>query len=32
MIIEVAPGGGSDAPEPDAQAEGVIFVVDGGSR
>ena len=29
MIVEVAPGGGSDAPEPDAQAEGVIFVVKG---
>ena len=28
-IMEVAPGGGSDRPEPDAQAEGVIFVVSG---
>ena len=28
-IMEVAPGGGSDKPEPDAKAEGVLFVVDG---
>lgn len=28
-IMEVSPGGGSAAPEPDAQAEGVIFVVEG---
>jgi (S)-ureidoglycine aminohydrolase len=28
-IVEVAPGGGSAAPEPDAGAEGVIFVVKG---
>jgi (S)-ureidoglycine aminohydrolase len=28
-IMEVEPGGGSDAPEPDERAEGVIFVVDG---
>lgn len=28
-IIEVAPGGGSDTPEPDAEAEGVLFVVAG---
>lgn len=28
-IVEVSPGGGSDSPEPDAQAEGVLFVVDG---
>jgi (S)-ureidoglycine aminohydrolase len=28
-IMEVGPGGGSDKPEPDAQAEGAIFVVDG---
>jgi (S)-ureidoglycine aminohydrolase len=28
-IMEVAPGGGSDKPEPDAQAEGVLFVVEG---
>jgi (S)-ureidoglycine aminohydrolase len=29
-IMEVGPRGGSDRPEPDAQAEGAIFVVDGG--
>lgn len=28
-ILEVGPGGGSEQPEPDPQAEGVIFVVDG---
>jgi (S)-ureidoglycine aminohydrolase len=28
-IMEVGPGGGSDRPEPDAGAEGAIFVVDG---
>ena len=28
-IMEVAPGGGSDKPEPDAHAEGVLFVVEG---
>ena len=28
-IMEVAPGGGSAAPEPDAQAEAVLFVVAG---
>lgn len=28
-IMEVAPGGGSDAPEPDEQAQAVLFVVDG---
>ena len=28
-IMEVAPGGGSDRPETDDGAEGVIFVVDG---
>ena len=28
-IMEVAPGGGSDQPEPDPEAEGVIFVVEG---
>ncbi|ADO42123.1 putative allantoin catabolism protein [Ketogulonicigenium vulgare Y25] len=27
--VEVAPGGGSDAPEPDAGAEGVLFVAAG---
>lgn len=31
-IVEVAPGGGSDRPEPDAEAEGVLFVVDGAVR
>lgn len=28
-IMEIAPGGGSDKPEPDAQAQGVLFVVSG---
>jgi len=28
-IMDVEPGGGSDRPEPDLQAEGVLFVVDG---
>ncbi|MFN3548860.1 MAG: bifunctional allantoicase/(S)-ureidoglycine aminohydrolase [Mesorhizobium sp.] len=28
-IMEVAPGGGSERPEPDPQAEGVLFVVEG---
>jgi len=28
-ILEVAPGGGSDRPELDPEAEGVLFVVDG---
>ena len=28
-IVEVAPGGGSDQPETDAAAQGVLFVVDG---
>ena len=28
-IMEVAPGGGSEQPEPDADAEGVLFVVGG---
>ena len=28
-IMEVAPGGGSDAPDTDAQAESVLFVVEG---
>jgi (S)-ureidoglycine aminohydrolase len=28
-IMEVAPGGGSDKPEPDKAAEGVLFVVEG---
>ena len=28
-VMEVAPGGGSDRPEPDPGAEGVLFIVDG---
>lgn len=28
-LMEVAPGGGSDQPEPDAQAEGALFVLSG---
>ena len=28
-VMEVAPGGGSDRPEPDAAAEGVLFVTEG---
>lgn len=28
-VMEVGPGGGSDRPEADAEAEGVLFVVDG---
>lgn len=28
-IMEVTPGGGSDKPEPDPQAEGVLFTVEG---
>ncbi len=28
-VMEVAPDGGSDKPEPDANAEGVLFVVEG---
>ncbi|WP_068431369.1 bifunctional allantoicase/(S)-ureidoglycine aminohydrolase [Piscicoccus intestinalis] len=28
-IVEVSPGGGSERPEPDPKAEGVLFVVDG---
>ena len=28
-IVEVSPGGGSERPEPDPGAEGVLFVVDG---
>lgn len=31
-IMEVAPGGGSDRPEADAAAQGVLFVVEGGMR
>ena len=28
-VMDVAPGGGSDRPEPDPQAQGVVFVVSG---
>lgn len=28
-VVEVSPGGGSDRPEPDAGAEGALFVVEG---
>lgn len=28
-VMEVAPGGGSERPEPDPEVEGVLFVVDG---
>ncbi len=28
-VVEVSPGGGSDRPEPDPEAEAVLFVVDG---
>lgn len=28
-VMEVEPGGGSNAPEPDEQAEGALFVIDG---
>jgi (S)-ureidoglycine aminohydrolase len=28
-VMDVAPGGGSDRPEPEADAEGVIFLMDG---
>ena len=31
-MMEVAPGGGSDAPEPEADAEGVLFVTGGTGR
>ena len=31
-LMEVAPGGGSERPELDEEAEGVLFVVDGGLR
>jgi (S)-ureidoglycine aminohydrolase len=31
-LVEVAPGGGSERPEPDPQAEGVLFVVEGTPR
>ena len=32
LIVELAPGGGSDAPEPDPGAECVLFVTDGTPR
>ncbi|MEQ8656965.1 MAG: bifunctional allantoicase/(S)-ureidoglycine aminohydrolase [Hyphomicrobiales bacterium] len=32
LIMEVAPGGGSQKPEPDRMAEGVLFVVGGALR
>jgi (S)-ureidoglycine aminohydrolase len=28
-VMDVSPGGGSDRPEPDAEAEGVLFLMDG---
>ena len=31
-LMEVAPGGGSEQPEPDPQAQGVLFVVEGQAR
>jgi (S)-ureidoglycine aminohydrolase len=31
-VVEVSPGGGSDRPEPDPDAEGVLFVVEGAAR
>ena len=31
-IMEVQPGGGSEAPEPEAEAEGVLFVLEGRSQ
>ncbi|PPB82137.1 (S)-ureidoglycine aminohydrolase [Albidovulum inexpectatum] len=31
-VMEVAPGGGSDTPEPDAGAEGVLFVTEGAGQ
>jgi len=31
-VMEVAPGGGSEAPEPDPGAEGVLFVTEGSPR
>ncbi|MBC7139245.1 MAG: (S)-ureidoglycine aminohydrolase [Defluviimonas sp.] len=31
-VMEVAPGGGSEAPEPEPRAQGVIFVTEGGLR
>ena len=32
LILEVGPGGGSDAPEPDPLAQGVLFVTSGSVR
>jgi (S)-ureidoglycine aminohydrolase len=32
LILEIAPGGGSDQPEPDAGAQGVLFVTAGAVR
>lgn len=32
LIMEVGPGGGSQMPEPDPMAQGVVFVVDGAVR
>ena len=32
MILEIAPGGGSDTPEPDPGVEGVLFVLEGAPR
>jgi (S)-ureidoglycine aminohydrolase len=32
MILEIAPGGGSDAPEPDPEAEAALFVMAGEGR
>ncbi len=32
LLLELAPGGGSDAPEPDAGAEGVLYATDGTAR
>ena len=29
LIVEISPGGGSDAPEPDPSAEAVLFITDG---
>ena len=31
-LMEVAPGGGSDTPEPDPQAQGALFVMEGALR
>ncbi len=29
LVLELAPGGGSDAPEPDPEAQGALFVMEG---